>query len=263
MAVSNHQYLINRESALPAYQQIANNLIDRIRIGEWQPGDLLPGENHLAKDYGVSRVTIRQALNVLNAEDMVQKKQGVGTIIKPNTAFVMHNVISPSVDKTFSGNDPDIVSRDIQIVRTTSFDIAACAGIDLSACPESYYLRRIFVKNDNPIGFHQAWFPVDQTPNLDTQGLVENSISATLSQRYHLKIVQTGHNISTTKMDAVVADILGEPCETAALKINSIFYDADDKAIEYSSTIWTSKYTSLQLLLRREHNSRINAITNE
>src|SRR5262245_30809420 len=55
----------------PLYRQIATLLLDELRAGSIPPGERLPGERHLARHFGVSRETIRQALEVLRRGGLV------------------------------------------------------------------------------------------------------------------------------------------------------------------------------------------------
>lgn len=65
---SNRQHLIDRSSPVPTYQQIASDISKRIAQHEWYIDEKLPSEMELAKIYGVSRVTLRQAMAQLEKD---------------------------------------------------------------------------------------------------------------------------------------------------------------------------------------------------
>lgn len=69
----------------PAYQQIAADLRTQILSGTLQEGDRLPSEAELMADYGVSRIVVRQAADVLVNEGLVAKKHGQGSFVRPTT----------------------------------------------------------------------------------------------------------------------------------------------------------------------------------
>ncbi len=73
---------INKASRLPAYVQMADMLRSKISDGDYQPDVRLPPESILAKNYGVSVMTARQALGVLQEEGLVSRVQGKGTFVK-------------------------------------------------------------------------------------------------------------------------------------------------------------------------------------
>ncbi|GAB6100393.1 arabinose utilization transcriptional regulator AraR [Halanaerocella petrolearia] len=72
------------EDYLPKYVMIKNKIKNLVNEGQIKPGDKLPTESELTEKYNVSRHTVRKALNILNQEGLLHKKQGVGTFLKGN-----------------------------------------------------------------------------------------------------------------------------------------------------------------------------------
>lgn len=66
----------------PKYQRIAAQLRAAIEAGEYGPGERLPGENELMAEYGVARMTARQALGVLQTEGLVEARRGAGVFVR-------------------------------------------------------------------------------------------------------------------------------------------------------------------------------------
>lgn len=69
------------ETAIPLYEQIYEDISRKIETGEYKPGDRIPGESELLEKYGVSRVTVRRAMNRLVSENLLVKKAGKGTFV--------------------------------------------------------------------------------------------------------------------------------------------------------------------------------------
>jgi GntR family transcriptional regulator len=69
----------------PLYAQVRAGVIQRIVAGIWKPGALLPSENRLAEEFGVSQGTVRKALDALEAENLVLRQQGKGTFVAAHT----------------------------------------------------------------------------------------------------------------------------------------------------------------------------------
>src|SRR5215472_10882620 len=70
-----------KEGSAPLYAQIAGLMRRRIRSGEWPPGMTLPTLDELTKQFGVARVTVRQAMGVLAADGLIWRRQGKGTFV--------------------------------------------------------------------------------------------------------------------------------------------------------------------------------------
>ena len=70
------------ENTQPLYQHLAMKLEEAIRAGHYAPGDKLPSENQLCQSFGVSRITVRQAMHGLTQKDLVSAVHGKGTFVK-------------------------------------------------------------------------------------------------------------------------------------------------------------------------------------
>src|SRR5262245_7653933 len=66
---------------IPLYYQLENLLREKIHSGEFRVGERLPTENDLIKHYGVSRITVRQALAALTQAGVIERRQGRGTFV--------------------------------------------------------------------------------------------------------------------------------------------------------------------------------------
>src|SRR5258708_33400151 len=78
----------------PLYQQLRQQLITRIRRGEFGPGAMLPSENQLCEEYSVSVTTARRALLELVKEGVVRRRIGVGTMVAPRVPHVRLGFVS-------------------------------------------------------------------------------------------------------------------------------------------------------------------------
>ena len=65
----------------PLYSQLRNLLADQIASGKWKPGESLPNETLLAQQFGTSVGTVRKALDIMEAESLLVRKQGRGTFV--------------------------------------------------------------------------------------------------------------------------------------------------------------------------------------
>jgi len=74
--------VINREIKTPLYEQLKLILQDKILLGEWGPGVLLPTEQQLCEQYNISRITVRNALDKLERNGLIERVQGRGSIVK-------------------------------------------------------------------------------------------------------------------------------------------------------------------------------------
>jgi len=99
--------MVNRNHPLPLYYQLMHELRLRIERGEWKPGDLFPPERELSETYGVSRMTVRQALAELVNDGLLRRDQGRGTFVaKPKLRKRLFRLTSFTEDMRARGKQP-------------------------------------------------------------------------------------------------------------------------------------------------------------
>lgn len=240
--------LIDRKSPIPAYQQIASSLISRIVHGEWTPGDKLPPENTLAREYGVSRVTLRQALDLLEQDNIIYKQQGKGAFLQENPNLHVQDLRFPMIARSASpASDKNVTSSNIHIYHDPTPPPEALHQLRITKNNPVIALERLFRREQQILGLNRAWFKACDVPGLKEQGLIDNSISTTLVERYNCEIVKVENWIEATKLDARTAALLESNYAASALQIETVHYIEGLVPIEFSSTLWIGRITRFHL----------------
>lgn len=86
MLATQYVIMIDHESAVPVYRQVAAILRGRIESGEYQPGRRLPSVRGLVQEFGVAELTARKALRVLVDEGLAEMTPGMGTFVRQQEA---------------------------------------------------------------------------------------------------------------------------------------------------------------------------------
>jgi len=96
---------------LPLYAQLAALLRQRIVRGEWKEGDRLPSHSELTREFAVARVTVRQAINILERDGIVKSRRGPGTFVAAQPGrrrrLPMHGTLM-SMLTLMQANPPDM-----------------------------------------------------------------------------------------------------------------------------------------------------------
>lgn len=107
--------MIDRESPLPLAYQVARTIREQIVAGRYQPGDQLTREETLAVSLGVSRGTVRQALDALAADGLVSREQGRGTFVRRapgvRDGFTFRADLRELMHRSTLGREPDATAR--------------------------------------------------------------------------------------------------------------------------------------------------------
>lgn len=235
---------IDRYSPMPVYQQIANDMIARIAQEEWIIGGKLPSESELSEEYGASRVTVRQALAKLEADGLIDKQRGRGAFLKANRRRNILDLFLPQIGIT---HQSDIVSTEAKINIITSASAQVVTNLGVAPGTPLVYVERFFVRKKKIVGINRAWFPLNIVPGMSDEGLLDNSLTKTLQERYHINFGSVENYIESVMLDAVMAQQFDTVSPSPALKISSIYSLVDGTPVEYAVTIWNGRDTQFHV----------------
>lgn len=219
---------IDRLSPIPLHEQCKQLLLGKIRQGQLRAGEAIPPERELGERYGLSRTTVRQAVNGLVQQGFLQKVQGSGTFVtKSNIPLDLHKFTSFSEDMVARGRKP---SSKILFVDLTEGDekILAALGTDNPI----QRVERLRLADGKPMGIHTAYLP--RQYRIDAQTLErEGSLYTVLARDYHLHLVAADEILQTAEADERDADLLHLPKGSPILRVERISFDNRSEPKEY------------------------------
>lgn len=178
--------ILNNNSAVPLYQQIAENLKNRIEQGEFVSGQCLPSEAKLCEHYGVSRPTVRSAIAELVEQEILVTYQGKG-------AFVRGVKISSNLN-TFKGftyfckeNNIETSNHVLEKV-TMSPSQMLQKKLELSEGEEVVYLKRLRYVNQKPVMIEHIFIPSDEYGFLINADMENASLYEKIEEHVDIKI---------------------------------------------------------------------------
>ncbi|MFP4015781.1 MAG: substrate-binding domain-containing protein [Halanaerobiales bacterium] len=129
---------LDNSSYLPKYLQVKNLILKSIENGIIKPGDKVPSENELKEQYNVSRHTVRKALELLEREGLLDKRQGIGTFYQgrkqpssKNIGFISISLYDYIFADILSGIDNILHQNDYQVILGNSQDSIEREGVIL------------------------------------------------------------------------------------------------------------------------------------
>ncbi len=148
----------------PLYVQIERQL--RARLAQARPGDVVPAESALAAEFGVARMTVRAALNALEADGLIERVQGRGTFVRQQPVPRAAGTLMSFQDQVRSwGRSP--TSRVLRAeVRAASAEEAAALQ-STAVSPRVVSIVRVRLADEVPLAVEYACFPAHLTGLLD------------------------------------------------------------------------------------------------
>ena len=211
----------------PRYRIIADTLADRIERGDLAAGQPLPAERRLAEDFGVSRVTVRSALEQLAEQGLVVQRQGSGTYVTERVSQPLSVLTSFSEDLAARGMQADerIISRGKG--RASSEEVM-CLGLTPGA-PVSR-VSRLRCADGQPLALENATVIEDALPVPEELG---GSLYAAMAER-GLRPVRAVQRLTAIAIDGSLAQLLGVAEHSPGLQITRVGYAVGDRPVEYT-----------------------------
>jgi GntR family transcriptional regulator len=230
---------VDRLSPLPVYFQLAGDLRRRLAAGEWSPGERIPPELRLAEEYGVSRVTIRQALAELVRDDLLERHRGSGTYVRASPHPLVHDLSLPPVYAARLRQQGFTNVADV--LEACVLDDAPDAVRDALALPPAasvtYLMRRIVV-NDEPTALYRSWLDAELVPGLHESDLIRGSLSLALSEHYGLDAVRSDNRLEAVMPTREEAELLDATVDTPLLVMTTTTYLPDQRPLEHLRLSW-------------------------
>lgn len=153
---------------VPLYLKFAGTVKEAVRSGWLAPGNILPGERELSQQTGVSRITVRKAMQLLEGEGVVTRARGYGTQINHRLEYSLKAAHGFSQQVLLGGKKPDTLWVNKRIVACPP-DVAA----ELMLEPDSqvFLLKRIRYVDDEAVSIEHSWVPAHLIVDADAIGI--------------------------------------------------------------------------------------------
>jgi DNA-binding GntR family transcriptional regulator len=184
-------------------------------------GARIPSERDLARDWGVARMTVRNAIEILINAGQLERRPGAGTfVVEPPYAKTL-GLSSFTDDMRSRGRQPSNRLLEFSVQRAGA-DTSVRLGVDEDE--PVYRFTRLRLADGQPIAVETNWIPVESVPDLDEAAL-EGSLFALLNERYGITPGEATSTIDAVLPDAATAAALGIGEHAPCLRIRMEYLD--------------------------------------
>jgi GntR family transcriptional regulator len=225
-----HLDYLERESKLPLYQQLYEILHRRIIGGEWRPGDMIPAEPELMAAYGVSRITLRQVLDMLVRDGLIVRQQGRGSFVaRPRLEKGMMRIFSFTEDMRQRGLRPTTVVLAAELVPAAA---ELAAKLKIEPGEELVRLERLRLAEDEPLAIEESHLVHRICPGLLRSDFASESLREVLARDYGVRWSRARQTIQAILAGEGAAALLGIDPGAALLYIERVSYAQDHAPVE-------------------------------
>jgi GntR family transcriptional regulator len=221
---------LDKKSFTPLYFQIQSQLLKMINSGKLRAGDSLPGEEELGHVYGVSRMTSRQALQVLKQQGFASRQRGRGTF-----------VTQPKVEKDIthlSGFTAEMHALGMKAtsrvlvaeVIPAAAEVAAQLAVEVTS--PIFRLRRLRLADGLPVAIEEGCLPLGLCPGIQKFDFSRVSLYTTLRERYAIRVSSASEILEARAATRQEAKLLEIKSRSSLLIISRTLWSVEGKPIE-------------------------------
>ncbi|KAF0848636.1 GntR family transcriptional regulator [Nocardia caishijiensis] len=234
-----------RDSAVPKHEQLRAILLQKC-TRELQPGDLLTSERNLMQDYGVSRITVREAVGQLVNEGYLVRVRGKGTFVAHRPVQSRLHLASFTEEMRALGHQPSTL---VLVAEKAPAPEPTARALRLPQGADAYHVRRLRLADDDAVSVDDAWFNPELVPDLIAHDLT-GSLYRLAADRYNRPIERAEQTVDAQAADAGIAALLGVRKGAPVLHFDRVSFSAD-VPVEHTHSWYRSDRYRVQMEVGR------------
>ena len=224
-------------TSTPRYREVADRLQTRIQGGEMAPGSRVPSERAIAEEFGLSRMTARQAVELLVRRGVVYRRPGSGTFVAPSRIeHTLQRLAGFSQQMRDQGIDPS--GRVLAATLHVPADDAVTDALQLAGGDRTWLVRRVRFGNGEPLVVETFEVPESVCPDLGRHDLVHGSLYELMRSGYGVDPVSAHETIEPTACEPDDARLLTTRAGSPAILVTRTTYDAADRPVEFARDVY-------------------------
>lgn len=212
------------QGPIPLYHQLEQDLRTRIMAQEFAPGDVLPTEGNFCKSYGVSRITVRRALDALLADGLIVRKRGVGSFVAERKDGFRSIRLAGSLDE-FLATAGLLHSETLSFGRCDPPEDVTRA-LELDEAEIVTHLELMSTIKGEPVAHFEIYFPQAVGELLREEELSDSGIPVirTVERKLGAKVSRAEQVIEFDRAGAVAARHLGLGASDPVLRVTRVYF---------------------------------------
>ena len=210
----------------------------------------LPSEPHLAKQLGVSRATLREAMRSFEGQGMIRRRQGVGTFVVAKVPVLDTGLeVLESIETIAQRSGLTVRMGELQARQVTA-DEGIAAELNLKVGADLTRVSRIIFTDQRPIAYLEDTLPMDILGVNELQSGFTGSVLDLLLRRGDPKLTQSRTEIKAIGATSEVARALQIQRDDVLLHFAAQLYSEDSRVVDYSNSYFLPGYFRFHVVRR-------------
>jgi GntR family transcriptional regulator len=222
----------SRQNGGPLYNRIAAELRDGIEAGTLAPHEPLPSERRLSDELGVSRMTARQALALLEREGYVYRRRALGTFVAEPRISVRAGGLSAELVRV--GRKPGAVLLHSEAATPTRL---VADALELAPGEEVLVTQRLRSADGTPLAVETSYWPRSRCPKL-LEPTTDGSLWAFVREEHGIVATETDARLEAISLDQATAGQLDVSVGAPGFLLTRRTFDADGRCFEFARDVY-------------------------
>jgi GntR family transcriptional regulator len=240
---------IDKSTPVPLYYQLAEHIRGRIDAGHLAPGAQLPSERELGEEWGISRMTARQAITYLVRQGRLVARPGIGTFVaEPKLTHDTWHLLGFTEEMLRQGQAA--YSRVIEQTRLAApADVARRLGLGAEAAVTK--IVRLRYSGTTPLLLETVFVAQSLAPRLEQADLAQASLYLLLEQQYGLQLDHAAQSLEAITANAFEAEQFGIPLGSLMLLLEGVTYTRAGQPAEFFKAVYRGDKFKFELESQR------------
>jgi GntR family transcriptional regulator len=215
----------------PLYSRVETVLASEIADGDLKVGDQLPTEDNLIARFGVSRITIRRAIQNLVSRGLVEIRRGKGTFVAaPKITQELRELSGFVEDMHALGRKPTarVISKEI-----VTADANVASHLALTKGEHVVRIRRVRLADGIPLSFDETYLPLEIGKKIITNNLKVEPIFSLLERKYGVPLIEAEYKLDAVAAETEVAKALKVKIRSPIFRIERTSYSKGSRPVDY------------------------------
>jgi len=234
-----------KKEIIPLYSRVAAIIENKIVTGQYEPGDKLPTEDDLVQYFNVSKITVRNALSLLEADRLITRTRGKGTFVAQAAPTAKQQYIYTdlnSLDQALKKSDTKPLELMTISVRDSRIPRDIRSFFKVSSEAKISRIRRIVTKQGVPY-FYENYMSEEMAAHITkTDILKKKSIQAILQEKIGLKVAKGEMYLQAVPAEPDIADLLACQSFDPLIHIQTYFWLEREEPFEIVNTFFSASY---------------------
>ncbi|AKX94089.1 HTH-type transcriptional repressor YvoA [Moorella thermoacetica] len=227
--MKNEKMVIDKNSFIPPYYQLAQILEQQIRSGQYRPGDTLPSEAELSEKYGLSRMTVRRSLSQLARAGLIYSEQGKGTFVSrprlDRAVFVMEEFHTEMAARGL------VSSVRLMEARVVPAPQKAATKLQVPVGEKVLYIRRSLLADGEPMAYDRKYLRYDRGRPILENELQYQALPEMVEKHGEVLPVSSQMTLQATVLNEEEARALRVAPGTPAFLLEQILFDNTERPV--------------------------------